>query len=76
MQHEGRYFKGNIDDVAVYNYSLTPAEILYLALQGSGSEYVDLVYWRADVDDDDTVNFMDYATVADNWLKEVLWPTP
>ena len=76
MQHPNRYFKGNIDDVAVYNYSMTPAEILYLALQGSGSEYVELVSWRADVDDDDTVNFKDYATVADNWLEEVLWPTP
>jgi hypothetical protein len=74
MQHEGRFFKGNIDDVRIYSYSLTPAEVLYMGLQGPGSQYVGLPSWRTDADDDDTVNFKDFGIMADNWLAEVMWP--
>ncbi|UCC23301.1 MAG: LamG domain-containing protein, partial [Planctomycetota bacterium] len=69
-----RLFKGAIDDVRVYDYSLTPEEVLYTALQGAGSQYIELPWWRADYNDDNTINFTDYSVVADNWLKEILFP--
>jgi len=74
MQYEDRIFEGAIDDVHIYNYTLTPAEILYLALQGAGSAYVELPAWRADADADDKVNLDDFGVMADNWLQEALWP--
>ena len=74
MQYDERIWKGAIDDVRIYNYTLTPAEILYLALQGAGSAYVELPVWRADADNDDKVNFKDFAIMADNWLQEAFWP--
>ncbi|UCC22219.1 MAG: LamG domain-containing protein, partial [Planctomycetota bacterium] len=74
MQYEERIFRGAIDDVRIYNYTLTPAEILYLALQGAGSAYVEFPAWRADADNDDKVNFKDFGIMADNWLQEALWP--
>ena len=69
-----RFFPGAIDDVYIYNRTLTPEEILYLALQGPGSWYLPLEPWRADANKDDMVNFPDFAVIADNWLTEVLWP--
>ena len=74
MQYSDRLFKGIMDDVRIYDYSLTPEEMLYLALQGTGSQYIELPWWRADLDDDNTINFEDYGLMADNWLKEVFFP--
>ena len=74
MQFPDRMFKGAIDDVHIYKRSLSPSEILYLALVGPGSQYLELEPWRADADGDDKVDFKDFAIMADNWLDEVLWP--
>jgi hypothetical protein len=69
-----RFFPGSIDDVSIYNRTLAPEEILYLALQGPGSWYLPLEPWRANADGDDDVDLADYAIMADSWLTEVLWP--
>ena len=74
MEESDRFFPGVIDDVRIYNRTLTPEEILYLALQGSGSEYIALPSWRADANEDDSVNLKDFAVMADNWLGEILFP--
>jgi hypothetical protein len=74
MQHLERFFKGSIDDVRIYSYSATPEDVLYMALQGPGSQYVKLPWWRADADEDGTINFDDYGIMADNWLAELRWP--
>ncbi len=74
MQYANRYFGGNMDDVRIYSYSLSPAEVLYMALQGAGSQYIKLPWWRTDADGDNTINFKDYGIMADNWLEELLWP--
>jgi len=66
-------FDGKIDDVRIYNKTLTRDEILYLC-QGPGMVYVPLADWRADANKDDIVDFKDYAVMADNWLKELLFP--
>jgi len=64
---------GAIDDVRIYNRSVTPEEILDIAGL-SGTHHLGLEPWRPDADGDDTVNLKDYAVTADNWLTEVEWP--
>ncbi|MCJ7693405.1 MAG: LamG domain-containing protein, partial [Sedimentisphaerales bacterium] len=79
MQYPGRFFPGAIDDVRIYNRTLSPDEIVYLA-QGAGtSAEFTLESWRANANptgpgNDDIVNYRDFAIMADNWLTEVLWP--
>jgi hypothetical protein len=69
-----RFFPGVIDDVWIYNRTLTHEEILYRALQGAGSWYQLLEPWRADADDSDDVDGYDLEIMSDNWLTEILWP--
>jgi len=66
-------FPGKISDVRVYDYTLSRGNIMYLA-GVSGTVYVSLEDWRADINDDDKVDFRDYSVLADNWLEEHLWP--
>jgi hypothetical protein len=70
----GRFFPGAVDDVRIYNRTLTSGEILYLALQGPGSQDFPLEPWRANANDDDSVNLKDFAVMADSWLGEILFP--
>jgi hypothetical protein len=67
-----RFFHGAIDEVRIYNRTLTPHEIASLA--GVSSAELSLEPWRANTDGDDDVDFADYAMMADNWLTELLWP--
>ncbi len=53
--------------------ALSPGEVLGLAGL-SGTHYLELEPWRTDANDDDKVNFKDYSIMANNWLKEILWP--
>jgi len=70
-----RFYEGGLDDVRLYDYALSQGEVLYLVDHG-GSFYQPLEDWRADADKDDTVNFVDHAYMAENWLTEILWPEP
>jgi len=60
---DDRYFNGLIDDVHIYDYGLSRAEILYLAGKPA-----------ADLNKDKIVDFEDFAELADSWLDEELWP--
>jgi len=70
---ELRYFRGYMDDVRIYNEPLAVDEIMYLG-EVPGEVWVDLASWRADLNNDDVIDFKDYALFADNWMKEFLWP--
>jgi hypothetical protein len=70
---ELRYFRGYVDDVRIYNEPLAVDEIMYLG-EVPGEVWVDLAPWRADLNNDDVIDFKDYAMFADNWMKEFLWP--
>ena len=71
-----RHFSGVVDDVRIYDYTLTPGEVIYIAGL-SGSHYLPLEPWRADTDkDDNKVDLIDYAVLADYWLEEILFPIP
>ena len=73
-------FAGNLDDIRIYERALSQAEIANLAglpvgetlhqpLQGLLSVDEDV-----DLQDDEKVNFKDFAVLADTWLDEQLWP--
>jgi hypothetical protein len=72
---EYRNWKGWIDDVQIYDYALTDGEIAYVAKGSEGQFWKELEPWRADLFDDDEINFKDYAVLADHWLEgPMLWP--
>ena len=64
-----RAFEGDMDEVRIYDYALSAAEVLSLA--GGGTYTQELT---TDIYDDNTINFKDYDILADNWLKEIFWP--
>jgi hypothetical protein len=75
-QSIGSFFSGKLDDVRVYNYALTPAEIMSLA--GAGAVYVPVTS-PANISDlepvlEKKVNFKDYSLLANKWLEEELFP--
>jgi hypothetical protein len=79
---DGGWFEGDVDELRVYHRALSAAEIAYLADETpeDGELYVP-VPSIANVYDDElplarSVNFKDYALIADRWLDEQLWPAP
>jgi len=72
----GGYYEGKMDEFRTYDYSLSHAEVLYLAL-GSGSElYQPLQPALSPVDpyEDGKIDFKDFTVLARWWLEEQLWP--
>jgi hypothetical protein len=72
----GRRWDGLIDDARVYSRGLSQAEILSLA---GLSEIYQPVPSLANIYDSETklsrtVNFKDYALMAENWYRELLFP--
>jgi len=72
MQFAGRLFDGLIDEVRIYNRSLSAGEVL--ALGPGGSVYLPLEPWRANANDDDIVDLKDLDVMVDGWLSEILFP--
>jgi|GEM_PF-4241111 len=71
-----REFVGTVDEVLVYDYALSGAEVAHLATGGTGIFLMDSV---ANLHDSESpgsraVNLRDYALLMENWLKEKLWP--
>jgi len=76
LDNTGSYYKGKLDDLQIYDYALSHAEVLHLA-HGSGSElYQPLqpVLSPVDPHEDGQINFRDFAVLADVWLEQQLWP--
>ena len=67
----GRY-SGKLDELRVYNRSLSQAELIYLA--DKTSMHIPLARPEVDLATDGKIDFKDYAVMADNWLDEQLWP--
>ncbi len=63
-QNGGNPFNGDLDEIRIYDYALSAAEVFYLAEPA------------VDLNNDNKVNFSDFAILADAWLNELLWPQP
>lgn len=72
-----KYYVGLIDDVRIYNYALSDNEISSVA--GLSDRYVPVTS-PANISDEEPVNskrvnFRDFAILADEWLKQLVWPS-
>lgn len=65
-------YDGLIDDVQIYNYALSAAEVAYVATDGAG--LFERPASAADLNADGEVDFRDLATLAGEWLQDELWP--
>jgi hypothetical protein len=72
----GGYYDGWIDDFRIYDYALSPAQVLYLAVEGgtATSPMTQGLLTTSDATGDDVVNFKDLAIMAQYWLQDVVWP--
>jgi len=71
-------FVGSIDDVLVYNYALTPAEIAYVATAPDNDGYFPLIsevnIYNDEPKGEKAVNMRDLAKLIDKWLYKKYWP--
>ena len=72
----GGYCNGLLDDFRVYNYALSPGEVLSLAVAGgtATSPMTQPLLTPANIVPDGIVNFNDYAVMADKWHQAALFP--
>jgi hypothetical protein len=74
----GNPYNGALDEVRLYNRALSREEIAYVISNGAATLHIP-VQSVADLYDQEpegskSVNFKDYAILADQWLDEQLWP--
>jgi len=73
-------FNGDIDEVRIYNRTLSSAEVAYLAdlTPGDDTLYIPVPspaeIYDAEVEGSRKVNFRDFAVLAEMWLFEEQWP--
>ncbi len=71
-----KFFVGSMDDVRIYDYALSHAEVV--SVMGLSGLYVPLdtpaELYDDEAEGDRIINFKDYAVIADKWLVENLWP--
>jgi hypothetical protein len=77
-----RPFTGQIDDVRIYSRALSQGELANLAGLAAGAtlhqplQALLSTVEDADLQDDEKIDFKDYALLVDSWLDEQLWPVP
>jgi len=67
-------FEGVIDDVRIYDYGLSRAEVAWLATDGTGEFLLSSPANLFSGEQPDVINFRDFARVMESWLDEQLWP--
>jgi hypothetical protein len=68
-------FKGTIDDVRIYNYGLSQAEVAWLATEGTGEFFLTAPANLLDGEDPEVTNFRDFAKLFNSWGDKKLWPS-
>ena len=63
-QNGGNPFNGDLDEIRIYDYALSAAEVFYLAEP------------EVDLNNDNKVDLDDFAILVDAWLDVLLWPQP
>jgi hypothetical protein len=68
-------FVGEIDDVRVYDYGLSQAQVAWFATEGSGVVLLNSeANLQLDAPDPEVINFRDFAKIFEHWGDEQLWP--
>ena len=72
----GSYINGLMEDFRIYDYALTPGQVLSLAVAGgtATSPMTQKLLTPADIVPDEIVNFNDFALLADKWHQAALFP--
>jgi hypothetical protein len=74
------YFDGRIDDVRIYNYGLSQAEVAYIVSGGAATLHLPIPsiadVYQGEAPGSQWINFNDYALIAEKYLEQVLWPAP
>jgi hypothetical protein len=72
------WLDGGLDDVRLYGVALTDTQVAQLAAGNEPTGYtpVDSVaeLFKAEPEGQRSIDFKDFATLADEWLQEVVWP--
>jgi hypothetical protein len=77
---QAQTFNGDLDDVRIYNRTLTAAEVAYLAdtTPGDGELHIPVPsaaeVYQKEPEGQRRVDFKDFAMVANKWLEEGMWP--
>ncbi len=66
------HYDGLIDDVQIFDYALSAAEVAYVATDGVG--LFERPACAADLNADEKVDLHDYAVLAAEWLRDEIWP--
>ncbi|HUT28863.1 MAG TPA: LamG domain-containing protein [Sedimentisphaerales bacterium] len=67
-------FEGIIDDVRIYDYGLSHAEVAWLATKGTGEFLITSPVNLFSGEDPEVINFKDFAKLMESWLEERFWP--
>ena len=71
---EGERFEGSLDDMQVFNYALTPEEIVGLYYAETGKAVCIYGNPQGDANSDCVVDLLDMAIMAGNWLETGFYP--
>ena len=66
-------YDGLIDDLRIYDYSLSQPEITYIMTNGTGILDFPLIT-PADLFPDSRIDFKDFAILAESWLEKQFYP--
>jgi hypothetical protein len=67
-------FEGTIDDVRVYNYGLSQAEVAWLATEGTGVFLLTSPANLLSGEEPEVINLRDFARLMESWLDDKFWP--
>jgi hypothetical protein len=73
-------FNGDLDEVRIYDRTLTAAEVAYIADTTPGDDELHIPIpsaaevYQEEPEGQRAVNFKDFAMVATRWLEEDMWP--
>jgi hypothetical protein len=73
-----KWLQGSIDDVRVYDYALSPAEVAYLAADGAAGLHLPIPspanVYNKEPEGSQWINLKDYSLISSKYLEEILWP--
>ena len=75
--NDGYSWIGSLDDVRIYDYGLTTAEVIYVGFPAGRIVPMferDCDLYQSEPFGERAINFKDFAMMVDTWLDQWLWP--